>query len=89
MEEIKRKAQNLKNRVAGINNWIQGNPQVTDPNMYEYTQVLVEFGEILAQADEYYKKNGYPENIRINYPWKSLFKKTFKFIFPILITMLH
>ena len=65
MEEIKRKAQNLKNRVAGINNWIQGNPQVTDPNMYEYTQVLVEFGEILAQADEYYKKNGYPENIDV------------------------
>lgn len=63
MEEIKRKAQNLKNRVAGINNWIQEHQEVTEPNMYEYTQVLVEFGEILSEADEYYKKHGYPENI--------------------------
>ena len=40
MEEKKRKAQNLKNRVAGINNWIQEHQEVTEPNMYEYTHEL-------------------------------------------------
>lgn len=63
MEEIKSKSQNLKNRVVGINNWVQEHPKVTEPNMYEYTQVLVDFGEILAKADEYYKIHGYPENV--------------------------
>ena len=41
-------AMNLKNRVHGINQWVKGHPEVTDPNMYEYIDCLVQFGEIYS-----------------------------------------
>ena len=63
MKELILKVSDLKIRIERINHWIQENPQITDPNMYEYTQVVVEFGELLKEADDFYKKNGYPENI--------------------------
>ena len=63
IENINRAAHLLKERIAGINEWIQNNQEITEPNMYEYTNVLAKFGEIIADADEYYKENGYPENI--------------------------
>ena len=63
MKELILKVSDLKIRIERINHWIQENPQITDPNMYEYTQVLVEYGELLAAANEYYVANGYPENI--------------------------
>ena len=63
MKELIIKVYDLKIRLERINHWIQEHPEVNDHNMYEYTQVLVEFGEILAEANEYYKKNGYPENV--------------------------
>lgn len=46
-KDIEWKAEELIARVAGINQWISENPK-TDPNMYEMTECLMEFGNICA-----------------------------------------
>jgi hypothetical protein len=80
MEKWKNDAIELKQKIEGINNWIKENPQVTSPNMYEYTQVLVEFGEILNQADEYYQENGYPQDIDASFGHYHLWEKIPEFL---------
>lgn len=63
MEELVLRIYDLAIRIERINHWIKDNTEVTEPNMYEYTQILVEYGELLAEVDDYYRKNGYPDNI--------------------------
>ncbi len=60
-KDILTQATNLKNRVHGINQWIKEHPEVTDPNMYEYIDCLVQFGEIAREMTLYYDENGWPK----------------------------
>lgn len=46
-EELEWMAEELTTRIQGINNWIMENPN-TDPNMYEMTECLMEFGNICS-----------------------------------------
>ena len=57
-EDIEWEAEELIARVAGINQWISENPK-TDPNMYEMTECLMEFGNICAL----YKKSVFDEEL--------------------------
>ena len=59
--DIKNNAINLKRRIEGVNSWIESNPQVTDPNMYEYMDLFVSLAEIVRQAREYFDNSGYPK----------------------------
>lgn len=52
LEQLRNETQNLSQKITGINNWIKGNPLVTDPNAYEIMDCNVSFAECLAE----YKK---------------------------------
>ena len=43
---------NLTNRVRDINKWIMDNPQ-TDPNLYEMTECLMDFGNLTAMCKKF------------------------------------
>ena len=60
LEEINRQAEALTNRFRGINSWIEANIN-TDPNFYEMTDCMVEYGKLAKLYDNYYKENGYPK----------------------------
>ena len=60
LEELEEKAIDLNNRFRGINNWIENNIN-TDPNFYEMTDCMVEYGKLAKLYDNYYKENGYPK----------------------------
>lgn len=49
LEQLKNETQNLTQRVKGINNWIESNPQVTDPNAYEIMDCNVTLAEYIAE----------------------------------------
>lgn len=48
-EKLSDKAMSFTKRVEGINSWIQGHPEVTEPNPYEIMDCNVELAEILSQ----------------------------------------
>lgn len=50
----------LLNRVNGINKWIEENPNVTDPNMYEIMDCTIELGKLSAEAKVGDMPNKYP-----------------------------
>lgn len=59
VDELKRNAVELAMRYKGINDWIKANSD-TDPNFYEMTDCLVEYGRLTAQWDKFFEENGYP-----------------------------
>lgn len=53
----------LLSRLRGINKWISENPEITDPNMYEITDMTLKLGKIAAKEkvgdmDGKYPKEG-------------------------------
>lgn len=57
-EQLTNKLIALRNRVHGINTWIQENPSVTDPNVYELMDCNIEFAEILTELKAEYVAAG-------------------------------
>ena len=39
----------LNERIKGINNWIEANPHITDPNAYEIMNCNVSYAELIAE----------------------------------------
>ena len=49
LEQLRNETQTLSQRITGINNWIKGNPLVTDPNAYEIMDCNVTLAEYIAE----------------------------------------
>jgi hypothetical protein len=73
LNELENEAENISNRLNGINNWIKENKDtVSEPNLYEITDSIISYGIISKKYDDYYKEVGYPivnindEEVEIN-----------------------
>ncbi len=57
---FRRNIQNLTNDLKRINNWIEQNPNVTEPNMYEIMNATIELGKIARQESVAKMDGKYP-----------------------------
>ncbi len=51
----------LKNRMVGINNWIESNPEVKDPNMYEMIDCVTNLGVLARENKIGSRPNKFPD----------------------------
>lgn len=58
LEQITSNLASLRSRIHGINDWIQANPTITDPNAYEIMDCNVQFAEIIAELKAYHVAAG-------------------------------
>lgn len=64
LEQLRNETQTLSQRITGINNWIKGNPLVTDPNAYEIMDCNVTLAEYIAEYRNHMNELQAIENIR-------------------------
>lgn len=51
----------LLNKMRGINGWIEQNPQITEPNMYEMIDCVTALGIIAREENVSQRPNKFPE----------------------------
>ncbi len=50
----------LKDKIKGINKWIEENPNISDPNLYEMTELYIEIGKEAYAQNVADTENKYP-----------------------------
>lgn len=61
----------LLERIEGINRWIEENPNVKDPNMYEIMDCTVELGKLARKANVGDMPGKYPEEGELQDTYKA------------------